>query len=125
MREWRKHLTESTRPAPISGFAWDASGLDSRKRKALSAEAARQAGMMNLRELVERYEKLAANYGEAVALSAFGFVPEEASRVFTAFDEDYHISRFLHFARKEGTSYLVSGEPVTHLAIDPAIHSLL
>lgn len=91
----------------------------------MSAEAARRAPMMNLRELVERYVKLAGNFGEPVALSAFGLPPEETASLFTAMDEDYHISRFLHFAKSGGQSYVVSGEPVTHLAIDPAISSLL
>lgn len=91
----------------------------------MSAEAARRAPMMNLRELVERYATLAKSFGEPVALSAFGLSPEETASFFTALDEDYHISRFLHFAQSEGQSYVVSGETVTHLAIDPAIHSLL
>ncbi|HYA64496.1 MAG TPA: hypothetical protein VED66_14930 [Candidatus Sulfotelmatobacter sp.] len=91
----------------------------------MSAEAARRAPMMNLRELMERYATLAKSFGEPVALSAFGLPPDETASLFTALDEDYHISRFLHFARSEGQSYVVSGEPVTHLAIDPAIYSLL
>jgi hypothetical protein len=91
----------------------------------MSAEAARRAPMMNLRELVERYAKLAKSFGEPVALSAFGLPPEETAALFTALDEDYHISRFLHFAQSEGQGYVVSGETVTHLAIDPAIYSLL
>ena len=91
----------------------------------MSAEAARRPSMINLHELVDRYLKLAGHFGEPVALTAFGFRPEEAASLFTALDEDYHISRFLHFARAGGTSLVVSGEPVTHLAIDPAIESLL
>ena len=91
----------------------------------MSAEAARRAPMMNLRELVERYATLAGDFGEPVALSAFGLPPDETAGLFTALDEDYHISRFLHLGRSDGQSYVVSGEPVTHLAIDPAIYSLL
>jgi len=91
----------------------------------MGARAVRRAPMMNLRELVDRYIKLAGNFGKPVALSAFGLSAEETANLFTAFDEDYHISRFLHFARSDGLSYVVSGEPVTHLAIDPAIYSLL
>lgn len=91
----------------------------------MSAEAARRAPMMNLRELVERYAALAGSFGEPVALSAFGLAPGETASLFTALDEDYHISRFLHFAHSQGQSYVVSGEAVTHLAIDPAIYSLL
>jgi hypothetical protein len=91
----------------------------------MSGEAARRVSMINLRELVDRYLKLAGHFGEPVALTAFGFPREKTASLFTALDEDYHISRFLHFAQAEGTSFVVSGEPVTHLAIDPAIESLL
>jgi hypothetical protein len=91
----------------------------------MSGEAARRVSMINLRELVDRYRKVAEHFGEPVALTAFGFPTEQTASLFTALDEDYHISRFLHFARAEGTSFVVSGEPVTHLAIDPAIESLL
>ena len=91
----------------------------------MSAEAVRRPSMINLRELVDRYLKLAGHFGEPVALGAFGFPADQTANLFTALDEDYHISRFLHFARAEGTSFVVSGEPVTHLAIDPAIESLL
>jgi hypothetical protein len=81
--------------------------------------------MISLREVVERYAALAGNFGEPVALAAFGLSPEETAGLFSSLDEDYHISRFLHFARSTGHTYVVSGERVTHLAIDPAIHSLM
>ena len=63
--------------------------------------------------------------GNPVALSEFGYGAEETKNLFSAFDEDYHISRFLHFSQAEGQSYSVSGEDVTHVAIDPAVYSLL
>jgi hypothetical protein len=91
----------------------------------MSAEAARRVSMINLSELVDRYLKLAGHFGEPVALAAFGLPADQTANLFTALDEDYHISRFLHFAQAEGTSFVVSGEPVTHLAIDAAIESLL
>jgi hypothetical protein len=81
--------------------------------------------MMNLRELVERYATLAGSFGNPVALSAFGLGTEETQNLFSSLDEDYHISRFLHFSRSKGHNYLVSAEPVTHLTIDPAICSIL
>lgn len=83
------------------------------------------APMMNLHEAVERYARLAGSFGDPVALAAFGLTAEETNSLFSSFDEDYHISRFLHFSRSEGKSYLVSGEVVTHLAIDPAVYSIL
>jgi hypothetical protein len=81
--------------------------------------------MMNLREVVERYATLAGSFGDPVALAAFGLTAEETKNLFAGFDEDYHISRFLHFSRGQGLSYQISGEAVTHLAIDPAIYSIL
>jgi len=81
--------------------------------------------MMNLREVVERYATLARSFGDPVALPAFGLGAEETKNLFASFDEDYHISRFLHFSSDKGESYLISEEKVTHVAIDPAIYSIL
>jgi len=83
------------------------------------------AVMLTLREVVDRYALLAKSFGEPVALSAFQLSAEETSRVFTALDEDYHISRFLHFSRGAGQSYSVDGEATTHVAIDSGISALL
>ncbi len=81
--------------------------------------------MLSLKEVVERYSSLAQSFGEPVALSAFNLAPEETSRLFTALDEDYHISRYLHFSCVTGGRYAIDGEEVTHLSIDPAISTLL
>ena len=81
--------------------------------------------MKNLREIVERYSSLATRFGEPIALSAFALSPEETETLFSAFDDDYHISRFLHFSRTNGSAFLISGEFVTHVAFDPAIRSVL
>lgn len=81
--------------------------------------------MINLREVVERYATLADEFGDPVALSTFGLSVDETESLFSSFDEDYHISRFLHFSLNEGGRYAVSEEEVTHIAIDPAIYSIL
>ena len=80
--------------------------------------------MMNLKEVVDRYFSL-AGWGTPVPLSRFGLSPQETARLFSALDEDYHISRFLHFSRAEGESYEIGGESVTHVAIEPGISTLL
>jgi hypothetical protein len=80
--------------------------------------------MMNLREVVERYQSLVGHFGEPAALVAFGLTPEETVKLFTAFDEDYHISRFLNFDMRPGKGYLISGNPVTHVRIEEGILSL-
>jgi hypothetical protein len=81
--------------------------------------------MTDLRAIVQRYKDLTAGFGQPVALKAFGLDTDETQKVFSAFDEDYQISRFFHFSCEEGQSYTISGELVTHVAIDAAINSLL
>ena len=81
--------------------------------------------MITLKTVVDRYNALAKQPGAAVALEAFGLTAEETEKLFSALNEDYHISRYLHFSKLEGRAYRVSGEEVTHVAIDPAITSLL
>ena len=91
----------------------------------MSTESAQRAPMMNLKEVVERYAALTSVFGEPVALAGFRLGKQETENLFSSFDEDYHISRFLHFTRAEGPTYSISGEMVTHVAIDSAIQSLL
>jgi hypothetical protein len=91
----------------------------------MAAEAPRRAPMLSLRELVARYSTLAGEFGKPVALSAFGLTPSETERVFTSYDEDYHISRFFHFFEASGTSYSIDGSPATHVSLDPEIKTIL
>jgi hypothetical protein len=91
----------------------------------MSAEAARRAPMMTLNELVARYRKATSGFGEPVALSAFRLTPAETERVFSTYNEDYHISRFLRFEDSDGQRYSVCGEPATHVSIDAAIGTIL
>ena len=53
---------------------------------------------MDLKEIVERYKKTAGGFGKSVALAALGISREETERAFDMLDEDYHISRYIHFA---------------------------
>jgi hypothetical protein len=80
--------------------------------------------MLTLKMVVDRYTALAGQAGAPVALSDFGWSPSETEKMFNGFDEDYHISRYLHFSKSEGRSYAISGEEVTHIAIDANISSL-
>lgn len=91
----------------------------------MTAEAVRRAPMLTLRELVNRYLGLAGAFGKPIALSAFHLPQAEAERVFSAFDEDYHISRFFHFSESEGASCSINGAPATHVALDSEIESIL
>lgn len=81
--------------------------------------------MTSLKELYRRYIAIAAKPGEPVPLSAFQLSMEETEKVFSIFDEDYHISRFFHFSEAGGERFNIDGQAVTHVAIDPEISSIL
>ena len=104
-------------------------GVESRYRPTIerwrSWPAARRAPMMSLQELYRVYTTIAAKPGEPVPLSAFKLPREEIEKLFSIFDEDYHISRFFHFSEAGGEKYLIDGENVTHVAIDAEISSIL
>ncbi len=91
----------------------------------MAGETARRAPMMSLQELCRVYTTIAAKSGEPVPLSAFKLSKEETEKLFSIFDEDYHISRFFHFTRSPGEKYSINGESATHVAIDPEISSVL
>ena len=91
----------------------------------MSAEAQRRATMMPLRELVDRYLSVAVHFGTPVALSTFALTPAETERLFSGYDEDYHISRFFHFSQDTGAPLSINGFAATHVAIDAEIQSIL
>jgi hypothetical protein len=81
---------------------------------------------MQLCDVVEMYKGLAGEFDRPVELELFGLSREETERMFGAFDEDYHISRFFHFTKESsGASYSINGFPYTHLTIDAAIQEIL
>ena len=81
--------------------------------------------MMPLRELVDRYLATVTRFGVPAALSSFALSAEETERLFSSYDEDYHISRFFHFSQEAGTPFSINGFPATHVAIDAEIQSIL
>jgi hypothetical protein len=81
---------------------------------------------MTLRETVEAYRKITGGaFGVDAALAAFGMPRAETERLFSAFDEDYNISRFLHLVCGEGERYSINGFPQTHVALDAGIEEML
>ncbi len=98
---------------------------------------------MQLNDIVEKYRKLEWDLGKPVELSRFGLTREETERIFSIFDEDYHISRFFHFTNAANaagagagtassskrpaasTPYSINGFPYTHVTIDAAIAEIL
>lgn len=91
----------------------------------MSAEAARRAPNMSLSELVRHYRSHAGEFGRPVALSAFPLDHAEIERMFSSYDEDYHISRFFHFSEGDGHRFLINGIPATHVSLDGEIESIL
>ncbi|HYL86712.1 MAG TPA: hypothetical protein VE263_20975 [Candidatus Angelobacter sp.] len=95
------------------------------QEKLIGAEATRRAPLMSLRELVRLYLQHAGTFGKPVALSAFGLSPAETERLFSGYDEDYHISRFFQFTKAEGQRFSISGSSATHVAIATEIETIL
>lgn len=92
----------------------------------MSSEATRRAAFMSLKELTDLYRKLVHAFGDPIPISKFGFSVEEAERLFSGFEEDYHIGRFFHFTQDSlARPHSINGFPATHVAIDPEIESIL
>jgi hypothetical protein len=92
--------------------------------RAMSAEPRRTISM-SLRQLVDFYVSLAGQFGQPVPLSGFQLSPAETERLFSSYDEDYHISRFFHFSVGDGAKFSIDGVPASHVSIDPEIASIL
>jgi hypothetical protein len=80
---------------------------------------------MTLNEIVEKYLSIAGGFSFIAPLSDFGMERAEAERVFGAFDEDYHISRYIHFMQVSGPAYKINGFEQTHVSLDEEIESIL
>ncbi len=95
------------------------------KEHVIGAEGTRRALTMPLRELVRLYLQHAGEYGHTAALSDFGLSASETERIFSGYDEDYHISRFFHFTEVTGDRFSINGFAATHLSLDSEIQSIL
>jgi hypothetical protein len=91
----------------------------------MGAEPARRTIGMTLRQLVDLYLSKAGQFGNAVALSAFQLSPAQTERLFSSYDEDYHISRFFNFTEADGVRFSINGVPATHVALDAEIETIL
>jgi len=80
---------------------------------------------LTLRDLVDKYLKAAGGYGKPVALGSLGLSPGEMQGIFSAFDDDYHISRFFHLSNESGEKFQINGFPQTHVSIDSEIQTIL
>lgn len=94
----------------------------------MPAEATLPAPMMQLRELVQRYRTLAGEFGKEVPLAAFGLSPAETERLFSSYDEDYHINRFFRFSDAGDAhvpTFSINGVISNHVAIAAEIQEIL
>lgn len=80
---------------------------------------------MTLRQLIDLYLSKAGRFGDDVALTAFQLSPTETERIFSSYDEDYHISRFFHFSEADGVKFSINGIVVTHVSLDAEIETIL
>lgn len=80
---------------------------------------------MQLRDIIEIYKGLAGEFDRPVELGRFGLSHEETERIFSVFDEDYHISRFFHFTNTGGGTYSINDFPYSHVSIDATIQEIL
>jgi hypothetical protein len=91
----------------------------------ISAEAARRAPIMPLGELVRLYRQHAGEFSKPVPLSVFGLGHAETERLFSGYDEDYHISRFFYFTEAGGEKFSINGFFATHVSLDAEIETIL
>ena len=85
---------------------------------------------MNLRETVDKYLDVAGDFGRAVPLADFRLSREETEKLFSTFDEDYHISRYFHLSNQQATAptavtFQINGFAHTHVSIDAEIAEIL
>ncbi|HWW51587.1 MAG TPA: hypothetical protein VN044_07610 [Verrucomicrobiae bacterium] len=80
---------------------------------------------MELKEIIQKYLAAAGGYGRSVPLTELALSREEIEDVFGSLDEDYHISRFFHFACAAGANFQINGFPQTHVSVDAEIESIL
>lgn len=80
---------------------------------------------MTLREIVEKYLAIAGGFAFLAPLADFGMEREELERTFSAFDEDYHISRYMHFMELSGPACKINGFEQTHVSMDEEIQNIL
>src|SRR5258707_2624901 len=109
----------------VSGGCRIAISSSERQVVPMTAESVRRAPMLSLQELYRVYTTIAAKPGEPVPLSAFKFSKEETEKLFSIFDEDYHISPVFNLTEAGGEKYSINGENATHVAIDPEITAIL
>jgi len=87
---------------------------------------------MDLATVVKTYLELTGGFDLPLHLSRLGLPKPEVERIFSAWDEDYQISRFVLLSRQENVGqhsedlhvYSINGCEYTHLTFRPGIQQL-
>jgi hypothetical protein len=79
----------------------------------------------DLKAIIEKYLSIAGGFTYLAPLADFGLDRAEVERTFGTLDEDYHISRYLHFSQVSGPAYSINGFDQTHISLDAEIETLL
>jgi hypothetical protein len=89
---------------------------------------------MTLAEGVKKYLEVAGGYGRAVELARFGLSKDETVKLFSAWDEDYQINRYMLLTLaaseepaqpREGEVYVINGFECSHVCFQSGIEQLL
>lgn len=89
---------------------------------------------MNLAMGVKKYLEIAGEFGKPAPLVKFGLSKDETQKVFSAWDEDYQINRYMLLMLppseepahpREGEVYLINGFKCSHVCFQPAIQELV
>lgn len=89
---------------------------------------------MTFADAVRRYLEIAGEFGKPVLLGSFGMSKPETEKLFTSWDEDYQINRFMMLTveasqdsagRSTHEIYHVNGFDCTHVTLQPGIRELL
>jgi hypothetical protein len=89
---------------------------------------------MKLAEGVRKYLQIAGEFGAPAPLSRFGLSRDETERIFSTWDEDYQINRYMVLSLessgeptrpREGEAYLINGFEYSHVNFQADIQKLL
>jgi hypothetical protein len=90
---------------------------------------------MDLTVALRKYLEVTGGFNRAMHLSQFELSKDETERLFSAWDEDYQISRYMLLTRapehelatlpKESRTYAVNGHETSHVAFRSEIQRFL
>lgn len=85
---------------------------------------------MSLAEGIQKYLEIAGSFGRPAPLARFGLSRDETEKLFSTWDEDYQINRYmlLTLEAAEGPArqiFLINGFECSHVCFQPDIQKLL